>query len=39
MKPRGVTRLTEAFVSLFRDRPVDDFAVVTPERRHIVFEV
>lgn len=39
MKPRGLQRLIGEFVSLFRDGDPEDFAVVTPQRRHILFDV
>jgi DNA-binding transcriptional LysR family regulator len=39
MKPRSLQRLIDIFVSLFRDGDPDSFAVVTPERRHTLFDV
>jgi DNA-binding transcriptional LysR family regulator len=39
MKPRGVRRLIDIFVSLFRNLDPHDFAVVTLARKHILFEV
>jgi DNA-binding transcriptional LysR family regulator len=39
MKPRGIQRLIDIFVSLFRNCDPNDFAVVTPERKHILFDV
>lgn len=39
MKPKGVQRLIDAFVSLFRECDPRDFAVVTPEREHTLFDI
>lgn len=38
-KPRAIRRLGEAFLSLFRDGDPERFAVVTPERRGLLFDV
>jgi DNA-binding transcriptional LysR family regulator len=39
MKPRNIRILVDVFVSLFRDGDPTRFAVVTPERKHLVFDV
>ncbi|UDL94583.1 LysR family transcriptional regulator [Lichenihabitans sp. PAMC28606] len=39
MKPAHIKALVDVFVSLFRDSDPAHFAVVTPERRHLIFDV
>ncbi|WP_131195925.1 LysR family transcriptional regulator [Lichenihabitans psoromatis] len=39
MKPVHIKALVDVFVSLFRDSDPAHFAVVTPERRHLIFDV
>ena len=39
MKPRGMQLLIDSFVSLFRTSNPSDFAVVTPERQRVLFDV
>ncbi len=38
-KPRAIRRLGDAILSLFRDGDPERFAVVTPERRRLLFDV
>ena len=39
MKPRGIRNLIDIFLAMFRDGDPERFAVVTPERRHLLFDV